>query len=410
VRQQPDNVAAWLKLGDLIYHYGDREGYPAIRAREPLERALALNAENREAQYHLIDIAGKERDSTRLRLLLENYGPALDETQIFAVRNKILAAGSTAGELVPEVVEAAKSNPQIAAFAAVSSATILEDLDAAQGYASILRDFDPEDPDLAGASLFFQFVRGQIAEATPEMARIAAKSDAPQVTGRALFETMIAMMPLSNFPEDYLPDVRTRLALVDSTVLPRPISDQVEALREYAAGLISYRLEEDDDLSARIRALDGLSYDGDGPDLGYHFAHALRGLQAWRGGDPEAALDHFEEAHFPLYWNYISNPVIDETFNRWVQAEILGELGRPEDALRYLTTLSGPGNMLGLIYLGPSYLRRAEIHEALGNDAEAIDYYTRLVHLWEDADESYQPIVTQAREGIQRILDAQARE
>ncbi|NNE46310.1 MAG: protein kinase [Rhodothermales bacterium] len=409
VRQQPENVSAWLKLGDLIYHYGDREGYPSILAREPLERALSLNAENREAQYHLIDIAGKERDSTRVAALLDNYGPALDETQIFAVRNKIVAAGRGEDAFLDEIVEAARSNPQIAIFAAVSSATVTEDLETAQRYADVMRDLAPDNPNLAGPSVMLKFVRGRVSESA-SLSATMAPADESQASGLALYETALAVTPLAPFSDEHLSEVRETVLTVNENVLPRPLRDQGPALRELAAGLVSHRLQDQADIERRLEALGELEYDGEGPNLGYHFGELLRALQAWHDGDRERALTHLDEAHFPLHWNYANNMIVDETFNRWVRAEILKEMGRFEDALTYYTTLSGPGGFLGLLYLGPSYLRRGEVHEALGNDAEAIDFYTRLIELWEGADADLQPNVEQARASIQRILDEQTRE
>jgi tRNA A-37 threonylcarbamoyl transferase component Bud32/tetratricopeptide (TPR) repeat protein len=409
VRRQPENVAAWLKLGDLIYHFGDREGYPSIWAREPLERALALNAENREAQYHLIDIAAKERDSTRLQRLLDDYGPALDDTPTFAFRSKILTQGNHDGKLVQEAVDAARANVQSGLFAVMITATILEDLDAAQGYAELIRDLAPDNPELSGPAIWVRLVRGQVTAAVQELAELTSQS-ATGASGMAVFETMVALTPLGNFSEEDLRDTRNRAAAIDSAALPRPLRDQIAAFRHYLAGLISFRLDDREELAARSAALENLPYEGDEPDLGLHFAHTLRALQAWQNGDRDSALQHLEQAHFPLHWNDNNNPLLDETFNRWVRAEILRETGAHEEALQYYTTVSGPMEFLGLVYLGPSYVRRAEVHEALGNHAEAIDYYTRLIDLWESADERLQPTVAQARASIQRILDRQTRE
>ncbi len=57
-----------------------------------------------------------------------------------------------------------------------------------------------------------------------------------------------------------------------------------------------------------------------------------------------------------------------------------------------------------------AYLRRAAIYEHLGEFEKAIDYYTRLVELWKDADPELQPYVEEARAQIDRLVKTRARE
>jgi tetratricopeptide (TPR) repeat protein len=50
------------------------------------------------------------------------------------------------------------------------------------------------------------------------------------------------------------------------------------------------------------------------------------------------------------------------------------------------------------------YRRLAQVYEARGNIDGAIDYYGRFADLWADADPELQPLVTEARESIQRLI------
>ncbi len=53
----------------------------------------------------------------------------------------------------------------------------------------------------------------------------------------------------------------------------------------------------------------------------------------------------------------------------------------------------------------PYMLRRlGELHEARGNTQQAIDYYSRFVDLWEDADAELQPIVEDVRGRLARLV------
>ena len=62
-------------------------------------------------------------------------------------------------------------------------------------------------------------------------------------------------------------------------------------------------------------------------------------------------------------------------------------------------------------YLGPSYLRRAEIYEHLGETENAIKYYTHFLDLWQDADPELQSAwVEPARQRLERLLEDAVRE
>jgi len=181
-------------------------------------------------------------------------------------------------------------------------------------------------------------------------------------------------------------------------------------VRQFLAGMLSFRMSDRADLERRKARLEAIDYSGEAPDLGAHFSHVLRGLLFWEDGNHVQALASLEKGHVPMSWNQGFGPVVDESINRWVAAEILRESGRLEEALPYYESLVGMNNFPGILYLRPSYLRRAEIYEELGDDPEAIDYYTRLINLWEDADPEVQGFVDQARTGLDRVLDRGTRE
>ncbi len=54
-------------------------------------------------------------------------------------------------------------------------------------------------------------------------------------------------------------------------------------------------------------------------------------------------------------------------------------------------------------HLAGVYRRLAQVYEARGNVDGAVDYYGRFVDLWADADSELQPLVTAARESIERL-------
>ena len=74
VRQVPDDPDLWIQLGDAYFHVGGLAGVqePFRRATEALNRALALDSTlNVEPMFHLLEIAGMERDTATVRRLIQ---------------------------------------------------------------------------------------------------------------------------------------------------------------------------------------------------------------------------------------------------------------------------------------------------------------------------------------------------
>jgi tetratricopeptide (TPR) repeat protein len=83
-----------------------------------------------------------------------------------------------------------------------------------------------------------------------------------------------------------------------------------------------------------------------------------------------------------LWPEIISYPFAHE---RWLRAELLHELGRDQEALRWYGTFPDRG-AYDLIYLAPSHLRRAQIYEKAGNKTLARKHYERTLALWANAE------------------------
>ncbi len=145
-------------------------------------------------------------------------------------------------------------------------------------------------------------------------------------------------------------------------------------------------------------------------------AHALEqtlvALLAWRNGETTQALAALDAAHLhPHFAEAWYSPVKAQTLNRYLRAELLFDEGQYEEALPWYSSLvDTESSRWGVAYLAPTYLRRAEIYEHLGDTENAIKYYTRFIDLWQDADAYLQPQVEQARRRLNRLLEGAVRE
>ena len=55
------------------------------------------------------------------------------------------------------------------------------------------------------------------------------------------------------------------------------------------------------------------------------------------------------------------------------------------------------------VYRAPTYLRRGEIYEQMGDRQRALEHYGHFVVLWKDADPELQPLVNDVRGRMARL-------
>jgi tetratricopeptide (TPR) repeat protein len=89
---------------------------------------------------------------------------------------------------------------------------------------------------------------------------------------------------------------------------------------------------------------------------------------------------------------------------RFVRAELLAEMGRPKEALRWYRTLDGVAYG-DLPYIAPAHFGRAEVLEKLGRPREAAKAYRQVLDLWENADPLLQPKVEEARRRLATLKE-----
>jgi tetratricopeptide (TPR) repeat protein len=85
---------------------------------------------------------------------------------------------------------------------------------------------------------------------------------------------------------------------------------------------------------------------------------------------------------------------------RFLRADLLGRLGRHEEALRWYQSVHyWPESVMA----GPSHLRQGEILERLGRREQAIEQYRRFVDLWRDCDPKFRPMLQSAERALRRL-------
>jgi tetratricopeptide (TPR) repeat protein len=130
-------------------------------------------------------------------------------------------------------------------------------------------------------------------------------------------------------------------------------------------------------------------------------AHSIKAHAFAGQGRLEEALRELETApRLVPFSRRAASWAFTQPQDRFLRAELLLTLGKPEDALKWYESIHyWPESVLA----GPSHLRQAEIHETLGRRTEAAAQYRRVVNLWRECDPEFRPLLLRAEEAIQRL-------
>ena len=121
-------------------------------------------------------------------------------------------------------------------------------------------------------------------------------------------------------------------------------------------------------------------------------------------GNYAAALSHFERVAEVSYPSGGYSSVFERADARFLRADCLMALGRPEEALGWYE-VADQNREFQLIYTGMAHLRQAEACEQLGRRAEAVEHYRIFLELYAESDPAYAEDVAGAQERLS-LLEA----
>jgi tetratricopeptide (TPR) repeat protein len=95
-------------------------------------------------------------------------------------------------------------------------------------------------------------------------------------------------------------------------------------------------------------------------------------------------------------------------------ASVFDRAGLPDSALHYYERWAAVGEdtwQNGIYSLDPplAWFRMAELYEAKGDRAKALDFYGRFTELWREADAQLQPKVRTAKQRMAELVKAEPR-
>lgn len=392
----PDDVEAWIALGEFYYHIGGRSLRPTDGYRAAFTRAVQLQRGYGETYVHLIEDAFLRLDSLDAQRFIDGYA-ALGGQSCNDQASRDLVWGSPAA--LQRSLAALDTTTSIECMRVqaplATQPPVLDHM--AQLYAASA----DTGGDRLGALWRLLQVRvptGQIAAARRALARVAG---AP-TTGNYGARSDI-MLHLSGFRD---PAAARRAA--------RVLAQDGGPTDLFWIGALAIDEGRWTELEAVRRALQrqAVGFDPIKPwpphDIRQFSAAFRAALGAYSGlvrGD-RGRLPEFESAlaRLPALVPVGDVAWINEQpqqYLRYQVGKLLFEDGRTGDAERYFRSF----NPYDYFYTTQAELYLGRITEADGRQKEAVTHYGRFVHWWRYADEPLRPRWEEARQALVRLTE-----
>lgn len=398
---QPDDAEAWFGLAETQFHYGPLQGRPLSESREAFEHVLWINQDDGFSLYHLAVIAATEGDVAEMDSLVwvgvntnpeHASNPGMLTLQAFVhgdslAREGVVALLSDAGDFQVGVA---------VGIVAIYSG----DLQGGERVARLLTV-----PRRTGevravgrvVIAHLKLAQGLWGEARVELAAAARLDPAVALEYRAL----IALAPFLPVPRDELEALRRELTAWDADAVPANLTDYVlytahdglhPVLRAYLLGVLSARLDDDSTAAQYAEQLEDTSGPPWAEALPSDLALTVRAEVARANGDLEEALRLLSATRMETWYQLTAvSSFHSQAHGRFLRAELLRQLGRDREALRWYSTFEhvSPHD---LIFLGPALRRQGELLERLGRRDQAVERYQRFLDLWSDCDPELQAV------------------
>jgi hypothetical protein len=402
IQGHPQNVEAWLMLGETLFHFNGPRGRPPLEAWPAFERVLALEPANPHAMIHQARLAARHGRTAALDSLVERYLTVhRDAGRVLEMR---ALRAFTRGDPVEQRVVAGG----LAEAGDIGGFVILQDV--------LLYAHNP-----VAARMLVPAVTRASGIPSLELGRRRTLLDLPLAGGRWERDPAASR---AQSPDDEVWRIETQALLVSDPLYPvapgrlAALRDSVErrnpypapaitmtpgrehgpAMRAYLLGLLSVRLGDTAAAAVQLATLTGVG-DPDRAKVARDLAHALRAEMRRAAGDVAGALRELEQFAFTPTWQ-LAHWGIRE---RFLRAELLQALGRDTEALPWYDSFIGGYD---LPWMAAAHLRSAEIYERLGDRGRAAFHYGRFVRLWNACDPDLRPLVERAERAIGRVAPA----
>jgi len=404
----PEDADAWFQLGEALFHHDPLRGGTLGASRYALERARALDPYHAESLNKLTLVAAREGNRAEVANLLCQMAPVGELPLRWRAIEAFLLGHSAEQEHV--VGQLAQASDEEVLTSSYRVAALLRKLPEAEPITRLATEPHRPKGTRAHAHVLLAHLaaaRGRLVVAREELSRASALCRAQGVVYRGLFAVLPFLPPDRRQLEAAREELRAWAPSSEPTdpgtsTLVR-VHDAIGALlRRYLLGLLDCSLGEPDEADAHAAELESATGRAAATHVAEALASSVRAELARKSGDARHALRLLEEMPTPSLVGAINSPFLARSRERFVRAELLRELGREEEALRWYGSLHEHYGGHECVYHAPAHLRRAEIHEWRDELEEATLHYRLALALWRDCDPPLRPVVA----GTERHLAA----
>ena len=343
----PTDVEAWHQLSELKSHYAFVTGESMTHSREPLERVLAMQPDDVGAMWHLARVAaieGNEEELDRLVARVRELNPQGDRPlELKVIRDFTIGTEADRQESLDALAAATGVGVLMSVW---NMAMATDNFDGSIEVASTLTtpDRSIEERGLGHVIVaYFELARGDweaaqrhialAAELTPGIAlETRAYLSAADFTPVSTNELWRLLEELEAWEDD------TEYVTPHSYFLVR--NGKQPAIRLYLMARIG-ALVGDERTPGWIEELEGLGGPPNFPHFSANLAKGARGFWYRERGERNRALAEFAslDEHRPGYQDVYNHPLFGLPAERLARAELLHEVGRTREALKWLDTL-----------------------------------------------------------------------
>ena len=412
VASHPTDGTAWVLLGDVLL------ANAAMRARsfdevvDVMERAIALGVREENAlinKYWAFAAGGKP---DRALECLERYlelNPKGDNTVWFRT---ILAFQRGSADDREVAIERLRQADPGFVLLVVGNLVWFENLSGAARAARIFTDAANQSEFRARGYIELAQIdlaqgKWRAAQANLDAAELLDPSDALE------YRALLSAAPFLETRADELRALRETLERWDPKGPPAgaptnpwitPHEGVHPHIRLYLLGLLSARLGDQEKSAQYADELASLGGNEEAVAVAKHLSWCVRAHIDVVAENQEAALEKLELGRLRgASWEKSGcSAFYSQVYERYMRAEVLRAMGQNPDALRWYETVSKQSSF-DVVYLAPSYLRRAEIYEQLGEKKKAIEHYRRFLELWKECDPELRPTFEKAQISLARL-------
>lgn len=407
---RPDDVEANFYLGEVLFHWGPLFGRPSVEAIAPFEHVLEFEPENAGALSHLVRLAATAGDEAKVRryaaeLMRLNPDPAevTDVRTLEAFATHDSAAMRTFEDSLPH------QSSRDARRLIWTLAAHTHDADAIARLLARLGD-PPVEP-FARRQARIALALQLMAQGRPNAASAALGPNDVITTSRSIeYRAMLATLPFVTTPPATLASIERALLATEPRAMrvgPGQYSLPTDSIypprRLFLLGLLRLRLQDPGGAARYADSLATIGWENNRNRLfSRSFGKQLRAELLARDGHPGEALAALGLPGVEEDSNLTELTSYPKAHERWLRAELLRRLGRPREAKRWYETF--PDLQLSdLMYRTIAELRSAELAEASGQRAAAVDGYRRAALAWRNAEPAFVPLRREALEGLRRV-------